>query len=148
MDINELIAALAEKYGDKVDNDAILSYLGEQGYSTEGLEPELLDDITSAVLELLLSEQAADADAAENPLSLDKVEAAADAAHDMAQDMANEDGTSVSVSKQDSDDDGDIDTVKVKKATVETDDNAQESEDDPHETKLNSNLIDAVDRKY
>lgn len=145
MDVNELIAALAEKYGDKVDNDAILSYLGEQGYSTEGLEPELLDDITSAVLELLLSEQAADADAAENPLSLDKVEAAA---HDMAQDMANEDGTSVSVSKQDSDNDGDIDTVKVKKATVETDNNAQESEDDPHETKLNSNLIDAVDRKY
>lgn len=154
MSITDLVAALAEKYGDAVDNDAVSSYLAEQGYDVSGLSPEDLDDITSQVLELMLAEQTADADAAENPLSLDKVDAMADA--DAAQKMANEDNTTVVEKAVDKDNDGDIDKVSIKKSKPKKDkkseesedDNAQESEDDPHETKLNSNLIDAVDRKY
>lgn len=154
MSITDLVAALAEKYGDAVDNNAVSSYLAEQGYDISGLSPEDLDDITSQVLELMLAEQAADADAAENPLSLDKVDAMADA--DAAQKMANEDNTPVVEKSVDKDSDGDIDKVSIKKSKPKKDkkseesedDNAQESEDDPHETKLNSNLIDAVDRKY
>lgn len=154
MSITDFVAALAEKYGDAVDNDAVSSYLAEQGYDVSGLSPEDLDDITSQVLELMLAEQAADADAAENPLSLDKVDAMADA--DAAQKMANEDNTTVVEKAVDKDNDGDIDKVSIKKlkpkkdkkSEESEDDNAQESEDDPHETKLNSNLIDAVDRKY
>lgn len=154
MSITDLVAALAEKYGDAVDNDAVSSYLAEQGYDVSGLSPEDLDDITNQVLELMLAEQAADVDAAENPLSLDKVDAMADA--DAAQKMANEDNTPVVEKAVDKDNDGDIDKVSIKKlkpkkdkkSEESEDDNAQESEDDPHETKLNSNLIDAVDRKY
>lgn len=172
MSITDLVAALAEKYGDAVDNDAVSSYLAEQGYDVSGLSPEDLDDITSQVLELMLAEQAADADAAENPLSLENVDAMADADAaenplsldkvdamadaDAAQKMANEDNTAVVEKAVDKDNDGDIDKVSIKKSKPKKDkkseesedDNAQESEDDPHETKLNSNLIDAVDRKY
>lgn len=180
MSITDLVAALAEKYGDAVDNDAVSSYLAEQGYDVSGLSPENLDDITSQVLELMLAEQAADADAAENPLSLsnndyDDYEEMAKNYPSIfgdnngptestvqrlnaikAQKMANEDNTPVVEKAVDKDNDGDFDEVSIKKlkpkkdkkSEESEDDNAQESEDDPHETKLNSNLIDAVDRKY
>lgn len=171
MSITDFVAALAEKYGDAVDNDAVSSYLAEQGYDVSGLSPEDLDDITSQVLELMLVDQAADSEAAENPLSLsnndyDDYEEMAknypsifgdiNSLMGKAQKMANEDNTTVVEKAVDKDNDGDIDKVSIKKlkpkkdkkSEESEDDNAQESEDDPHETKLNSNLIDAVDRKY
>ena len=176
MTSDELIQGLADTYGDTVDNDLIKEYLAQNGIDASALTDEDLDDITNEVLELMLVDQAAnseaaenpfslenvdamaDAAAAENPLSLDKVDAMADeaAAAGKAQKMANEDNTPVKVKSTDSDGDGDTDKFCVKKTAPKKDkksdesedDNAQESEDDPHETKLNSNLIDAVDRKY
>ena len=176
MTSDELIQGLADTYGDSVDNDLIRQYLAQNGIDASALTDEDLDDITNEVLELMLADQAADSEAAENPLSLENVDAMADAAAaenplsldkvdamadeaaatGKAQKMANEDSTPVKVKSTDSDGDGDTDKISVKKTKPKNDkkseesedDNAQESEDDPHETKLNSNLIDAVDRKY
>ena len=172
MTIDELEQALVDTYGDKIDNDSIREYLKQQGIDSSGLTDEDLDAITNEVLELMLVDQAADSDAAENPLSLENVDAMADAAaaenpfsidkvdamadEAAAQKMADEDNTPVTKKETDTDNDGDIDKVSIKKSKPKKDkkseesedDNAQESEDDPHETKLNSNLIDAVDRKY
>lgn len=87
---------------------------------------------------------AADADAAKNPISLDKVDAMADEA---AKNMAAEDNTDVKVESEDKDSDGDSEKVTIEKETSEDDskdtisedDNSSEAEDKPHEEENKTN---------
>lgn len=93
-------------------------------------EYELDPDDIADIKDIIKAERMADSDAAENPLSLDKIDTMADNAAEQAQEMANEDNTPVDVTETDKDSDGDADKVEIEK---------QGNEDDsekPHDSEL------------
>ncbi len=111
--LNEIFADLAADLVDLSDDqikDRILTY---------GLDPADMKDVYDTVKQV----QAAEAEAAKNqdPLSLENVDALADANTKQAQQMANEDNTEVTVTEEDKDNDGDTDKVTVTKEDNQTD---------------------------
>lgn len=123
------------------------------------LDADTRKDIKDTILQLRDADALADLDAKSNPLSLDKVDAQADAAARQAKKMANEDNTDVTVTEEDKDSDGDIDKVTIKKESPETDSEFDEDElevlkqlngdsDKPHDVTNVGHLAEAVNRKY
>ena len=111
--LNEIFADLAADLVDLSDDqikDRILTY---------GLDPADMKDVYDTVKQV----QEAEAEAAKNqdPLSLENVDALADANTKQAQQMANEDNTEVTVTEEDKDNDGDTDKVTVTKEDNQTD---------------------------
>lgn len=95
------------------------------------LAPEDVADIKN----IISAERMANEDAAQNPLSLEKVDTMADNAAQAAQEMANEDNSETTVTEEDSDKDGDTDKVTIEKKTPESD-NAEPEEDKPHDKEI------------
>ena len=146
--LDEIFADLAADLVDLSDDeikDRILKY---------GLSPEDMQDVYDTVK--AVQEAEAIGDKNPDPLSLDKVDALADANTKAAKGMANEDNTSVKITEEDKDADGDTDKTTIEKESPEDDtgltdeeraviesmgsdkgteelDNSSETEDKPHE---------------
>lgn len=125
--IDEIVADLASGLIDASDEE-ITAKLDEYGLS---------DEDKADVLETIKQVKEAEGLADENPdpLSLENVDAMADA---QAQQMADEDNTEVTVTSEDKDGDGDADKVTAKKEKPEDDNdsdegNSDESDDKPHD---------------
>ena len=146
--LDEIFADLAADLVDLSDDeikDRILKY---------GLSPEDMQDVYDTVKAVQEAEAIGDKNL--DPLSLDKVDALADANTKEAKRMANEDNTRVKVTEEDKDSDGDTDKTTIEKESPEDDmeltdeeraviesmgsdkgteelDNSSETEDKPHE---------------
>lgn len=146
--LNEIFADLAADLVDLSDDeikDRILKY---------GLNPSDMKEIYDTVK--AVQEAEAVGDEHTDPLSLENVDALADANTKEAKGMANEDQTEVKVTEEDKDSDGDTDKITVEKEDPEDDmeltdeeraviesmgsdegteepDNSSETEDKPHE---------------
>lgn len=123
--IDEIVADLASGLIDASDEE-IAAKLDEY---------DLSDEDKADVLETIKQVKEAEGLADENPdpLSLENVDAMADA---HAQQMADEDNTEVTVTSEDKDGDGDVDKVTAKKEKPEDDSdegNSDESDDKPHD---------------
>lgn len=102
--IDEIIADLASGLIDASDEE-IADKLDEYGLSDEDKA-----DVLETIKQVKAAEKLADANP--DPLSIENVDAMADA---QAQKMASEDGTSVTVTSVDKDGDGDTDTTTIEK---------------------------------
>lgn len=111
--IDEVIADLASGLID-ASNEEIAAKLDEYGLSDEDKS-----DVLETIKQVREAEEAADANP--GPLSLENVDAMADA---QAKQMADEDNTVVTVTSEDKDGDGDTDATTIKKT------NSSVSEDD------------------
>lgn len=146
--LDEIFADLAADLVDLSDDeikDRILKY---------GLSPADMQDVYNTVKAVQEAEALGDENS--DPLSLENVDALADANTKAAKRMANEDQTKVKVTEEDKDSDGDADKVTVEKEDPEDDteltdeeraiiesmgtdegteepDNSSETEDKPHE---------------
>ena len=146
--LDEIFADLAADLVDLSDDeikDRILKY---------GLSPEDMQEVYDTVKAVQEAEALGDENP--DPLSLENIDALADANTKEAKRMANEDQTKVKVTKEDKDSDGDADKVTVEKEDPEDDteltdeeraiiesmgtdegteepDNSSETEDKPHE---------------
>lgn len=146
--LDEIFADLAADLVDLSDDeikDRILKY---------GLSPEDMKEVYDTVKAVQDAEAAGDENP--DPLSLESVDALADANTKEAKSMANEDQTKVKITEEDKDSDGDTDKITVEKEDPEDDmeltdeeraviesmgsdegteepDNSSETEDKPHE---------------
>ena len=146
--LDEIFADLAADLVDLSDDeikDRILKY---------GLSPEDMKEVYDTVKAVQEAEALGDENS--DPLSLENVDALADANTKAAKRMANEDQTKVKVTEEDKDSDGDTDKITVEKEDPEDDteltdeeraiietmgsdkgtedlDNSSETEDKPHE---------------
>ena len=146
--LDEIFADLAADLVDLSDDeikDRILKY---------GLSPEDMKEVYDTVKAVQEAEAVGDENS--DPLSLENVDALADANTKSAKRMANEDQTKVKVTEEDKDSDGDTDKITVEKEDPEDDteltdeeraiiesmgsdkgteelDNSSETEDKPHE---------------
>ena len=146
--LDEIFADLAADLVDLSDDeikDRILKY---------GLSPEDMKEVYDTVKAVQEAEAVGDENS--DPLSLENVDALADANTKAAKRMANEDQTKVKVTEEDKDTDGDTDKITVEKEDPEDDteltdeeraiiesmgsdkgteelDNSSETEDKPHE---------------
>ncbi len=146
--LDEIFADLAADLVDLSDDeikDRILKY---------GLSPEDMKEVYDTVKAVQDAESLADENP--DPLSLENIDALADANTKEAKGMANEDQTKVKVTEEDKDSDGDTDKITVEKEDPEDDmeltdeeravidsmgsdegteepDNSSETEDKPHE---------------
>lgn len=135
--LDEIFSDLASDLVD-LDDDAIKNKILSYGLSPEDMK-ELFDTVKAV--------QAAEAEADKNPdpLSLENVDALADA-NTKAQKMADEDNSEVTVTEEDKDDDGDPDKVTIEKESPEDDsiiewakNKIAESEDSGKDAKLGDN---------
>ena len=146
--LDEIFADLAADLVDLSDDeikDRILKY---------GLSPEDMKEVYDTVKAVQEAEAVGDENS--DPLSLENVDALADANTKAAKRMANEDQTKVKVTEEDKDSDGDTDKTTIEKEDPEDDteltdeeraiiesmgsdegteepDNSSETEDKPHE---------------
>ena len=146
--LDEIFADLAADLVDLSDDeikDRILKY---------GLSPEDMKEVYDTVKAVQEAEAVGDEN--RDPVSLENVDALADANTKAAKRMANEDQTKVKVTEEDKDSDGDTDKITVEKEDPEDDteltdeeraiiesmssdkgteelDNSSETEDKPHE---------------
>lgn len=111
--LDEIFADLAADLVDLSDDelkDRILKY---------GLDPSDMQDVYNTVKEVQEAEALADENP--DPLSIENVDALADAFTKEAKGMANEDQTKVKITEEDVESDGDTDKVTIEKETPEDD---------------------------
>lgn len=111
--LDEIFADLAADLVDLSDDeikDRILKY---------GLDPSDMQEVYNTVKEVQEAEALAEDN--QDPLSLENVDALADANTKEAKNMANEDQTKVKVTEEDKDSDGDTDKLTVEKEVPEDD---------------------------